>query len=61
MAVSANKRYVAIAERGVEKPQCAIVDLHSLRRRKVLVPQEGDSRVGDVPIRGRLVSRSAPI
>ncbi|KAJ3031229.1 Cilia- and flagella-associated protein 57, partial [Rhizophlyctis rosea] len=44
MAVSANKRYVAIAERGVEKPQCAIVDLHSLRRRKVLVPQEGDSR-----------------
>lgn len=57
MAVSANKRYVAIAERGVEKPQCAIVDLHSLRRRKVLVPQEGDSRVGSNRITNAHIER----
>ncbi|KAK3612310.1 hypothetical protein CHS0354_011028 [Potamilus streckersoni] len=35
IAVSPNRRYVAIAEKG-EKPQITIYDLHSLRKRKVL-------------------------
>eukprot|EP00795_Rhopilema_esculentum_P004667 gene4667-20951_t len=35
MAVSPNRRYVALAEKG-EKPSIAIYDLHSLRKRKVL-------------------------
>ena len=35
MAVSPNRRYVALAEKG-EKPSIAIYDLHSLRKRKLL-------------------------
>lgn len=35
LAVSPNRRYVAIAEKG-EKPTITIHDLHSLRKRKVL-------------------------
>ena len=35
MAVSPNRRYIALAEKG-EKPSIAIYDLHSLRKRKVL-------------------------
>lgn len=35
LAVSPNRRYVAIAEKG-EKPTICIYDLHSLRKRKVL-------------------------
>ncbi|XP_033738759.1 cilia- and flagella-associated protein 57-like [Pecten maximus] len=35
LAVSPNRRYVAIAEKG-EKPTITIYDLHSLRKRKVL-------------------------
>jgi hypothetical protein len=44
MAIAANKRYAAIAERS-EKPLAAIYDLHSLRRRKTLIPTETDSKV----------------
>ncbi|KAJ3330947.1 Cilia- and flagella-associated protein 57 [Blyttiomyces sp. JEL0837] len=43
MAVAANKRYVAIAERS-EKPVAAIYDLHSLRRRKTLTPIDAESK-----------------
>ncbi|KAJ3293662.1 Cilia- and flagella-associated protein 57 [Borealophlyctis nickersoniae] len=42
MAVSGNKRYIAVGERG-ERAGCVVVDLHSLRRRKVLVG-EGESK-----------------
>jgi len=42
LAVSPNKRYVAIAEKG-EKPSITIYDLHSLRKRKVLTTNEGQS------------------
>ncbi|KAL5016238.1 hypothetical protein ScPMuIL_005827 [Solemya velum] len=42
VTVSPNRRYVAIAEKG-EKPTIAIYDLHSLRKRKVLSPQEMQS------------------
>lgn len=34
MAVSPNRRYIALAERG-ETPSVTIYDLHSLKRRKV--------------------------
>ncbi|RKO94545.1 hypothetical protein BDK51DRAFT_19442, partial [Blyttiomyces helicus] len=43
MAVSASKRYVAIAERG-EHATCSIYDLHSLRKRKSLSPPDGDTK-----------------
>ncbi|KAI8907767.1 WD40-repeat-containing domain protein, partial [Powellomyces hirtus] len=43
MAVSVNKRYIAIAERG-EKPLCALYDLHTLRRRKTLSTMETESK-----------------
>ncbi|KAJ3172248.1 Cilia- and flagella-associated protein 57 [Geranomyces variabilis] len=43
MAVSTNKRYIAIAERG-EKPLCALYDLHTLRRRKTLSTMETESK-----------------
>ena len=40
MAVSPNRRYIAVAERGdkekSEKPIVTVYDLHSLRRRKIL-------------------------
>jgi hypothetical protein len=40
MAVSPNRRYIAVAERGdkekSEKPTVTVYDLHSLRRRKIL-------------------------
>jgi WD40 repeat protein len=39
MAVSPNRRYVAIAEKG-EKATITVYDLHSLRRRKVLSSSE---------------------
>lgn len=42
MAVSPNRRYVAIAERG-EKATVTVYDLHSLRRRKVLSSQDVQS------------------
>lgn len=42
ITVSPNRRYVAIAEKG-EKPTITIYDLHSLRKRKVLSPQEMQS------------------
>jgi hypothetical protein len=44
MAVSSNKRNLAIGERG-EKTMCVIYDLHSLRRRKILIPPESEARV----------------
>ena len=42
VAVSPNRRYVAIAEKG-EKPTITIYDLHSLRKRKVLSSQDVQS------------------
>lgn len=39
IAVSPNRRYVAIAEKG-DKPTITIYDLHSLRKRKVLTTTE---------------------
>lgn len=42
IAVSPNRRYVAIAEKG-EKPTITIYDLHSLRKRKVLSSQDVQS------------------
>lgn len=44
MAVSVNKRYIAIAERS-EKPLCALYDLHTLRRRKTLSASDTESKV----------------
>ncbi|KAJ3117421.1 Cilia- and flagella-associated protein 57 [Phlyctochytrium bullatum] len=44
MAVAASKRNAAIAERGVDKPVAVIYDLHTLRRRKALVPPDGESK-----------------
>ncbi len=38
LAVSPNRRYVAIAERG-EHASVSIFDLHSLRKRKVRLPR----------------------
>lgn len=49
LAVSPNKRYVAIAEKG-EKPSITIYDLHSLRKRKVLTTNEGQSSLEFVSI-----------
>ncbi|KAI8825817.1 WD40-repeat-containing domain protein [Fimicolochytrium jonesii] len=43
MAISANKRYIAIAERG-EKASCALYDLHTLRRRKTLQSTDTESK-----------------
>ncbi|XP_006813560.1 cilia- and flagella-associated protein 57-like [Saccoglossus kowalevskii] len=43
MAVSPNRRYAAIAERGAEKATITIYDLHSLRKRKVLSSSEVQS------------------
>lgn len=42
MAVSPNRRYVAVAEKG-EKPIITIYDLHSLRKRKILSSPEVQS------------------
>ena len=42
LAVSPNRRYVAVAEKG-EKPSITIYDLHSLRKRKVLTTSECQS------------------
>ena len=42
MAVSPNRRYVAIAEKG-EKATITIYDLHSLRKRKILSSNEVQS------------------
>ena len=44
LAVSPNKRYAAVAETKAEKPNITIFDLTTLRRRKVLVPQETTSQ-----------------
>eukprot|EP00842_Homolaphlyctis_polyrhiza_P004220 jgi/Hompol1/479/HPOL_004482-RA len=43
MSVGGIKRFLAIAERG-EKPMCAIYDLHSLRRRKILTLTDVESK-----------------
>ncbi|KAG5457124.1 MAG: hypothetical protein BJ554DRAFT_2948, partial [Olpidium bornovanus] len=43
LTISANKRYVAIAERA-EKAQIAIYDLHSLRKRKTLFLPDCDAK-----------------
>lgn len=40
LAVSPNKRYAAVAEKKAEKPTITIYDLTTLRRRKVLTPQD---------------------
>lgn len=40
MCVSPNRRYVAIAERQPEKPTITIFDVHTMRKRKVLVCAE---------------------
>ena len=37
IAVSPNKRYVAIGEKGTERAVCSIYDLRTLRRKKVLM------------------------
>eukprot|EP01137_Pigoraptor_chileana_P030193 Opistho-2@16440 len=42
MAVSPNRRYVAVAEKG-EKASVAIYDLHSLRKRKSLIATDAQS------------------
>lgn len=42
LAVSPNRRYVAIAEKG-EKPTITIYDLHSLRKKKVLTSPDVQS------------------
>ena len=42
LAVSPNRRYVAIAEKG-EKPAITVYDLHSLRKRKVLTAADMQS------------------
>lgn len=42
LAVSPNRRYVAIAEKG-EKPTITIYDLHSQRKKKVLTSQDVQS------------------
>ncbi|KAI9141043.1 WD repeat domain 65-like protein [Paraphysoderma sedebokerense] len=43
-SLASNKRYLAIAERGGEKPQCVIYDLQILRRRKTLVEPESEAK-----------------
>lgn len=44
MAVSPNKRFVAIAERKGEKPTIAIFDLTTLKRKKVLTSADSTSQ-----------------
>ncbi len=44
LAVSPNKRYVAMAEKKSEKPTITIFDLTTLKRRKVLSSAEGTSQ-----------------
>jgi hypothetical protein len=44
IAVSGNKRFVAIAERG-DKANCSIYDIHSLRKRKTITSIESEVRV----------------
>lgn len=43
MAVSPNRRYVAIAEKGAERATITVYDLHSLRKRKILSSTEVQS------------------
>jgi len=52
LAVSPNRKYVAVAERGVEgeKAQVTVYDLHTLKRRKVRAPPAARRRPA---LRGR--------
>lgn len=45
MAVSASRKFAAIAERG-DKAACIIYDIHTLRKRKVIAMQDLDVKVG---------------
>ncbi|KAJ3228464.1 Cilia- and flagella-associated protein 57 [Clydaea vesicula] len=44
MVVSSNKRYVAVAERGGDKPTICVYDINSMRRRKTMVPNDSDCK-----------------
>lgn len=45
LAVSPNRQWLAVAERGSEKGAVTIYDLAILKKRKVLVPQDGGAKV----------------
>lgn len=45
LSISSNKRYAAIAERGLTNATASIFDLNSLRKRKVLIATEFESKV----------------
>lgn len=45
LAVSPNRRWLAVAERTADKGTVTIYDLAILKKRKVLVPQEGGAKV----------------
>jgi hypothetical protein len=45
MAVSATRKFAAIAERG-DKAACIIYDIHTLRKRKVISLPDSDVKVG---------------
>ena len=45
VAISPNKKYLAVGERSEGKPLVAIYDIHTARRKKVLTPTEGEPKV----------------
>lgn len=45
MAVSPNRRYVALAERSSDKPSITIYDIFTLRVRQVLITPECQAKV----------------
>jgi hypothetical protein len=45
LAVSPNRRWLAVAEQGPGKGTVTIYDLAILKKRKVLMPQEGGAKV----------------
>ena len=45
ICVSSNKRYVAVAERGPEKPSVIIYDLATVRKKKNLTTNDIDNKV----------------
>jgi hypothetical protein len=55
LAVSPNRRWLAVAEQRPGKGTVTIYDLAILKKRKVLTPQEGGAKV-----RMRITAASAP-
>lgn len=58
LAVSPNRRWLAVAEQGPGKGTVSIYDLAILKKRKVLTPQEGGAKV-HIPIALPFLQQSA--